>query len=163
MGKDIWKKAINGAGEIVKKGIQEVDKKDALAQSSALIEKSGICLLGTNGEDGFPNIKAMLNTKHDGLKKIWVGTGTYSKKVQQITKDNRAGVYFLDGENFQGLLLWGTVEILQDIASKKFFWKEGMEAYYPKGVNDPDYTVLCFTASKCNYYHGLTNITFDIE
>jgi general stress protein 26 len=162
MSQDTWKKAFNGAREIVGKGIQKLNKRDALAVSSALVEKSGVCLLGTNGEDGFPNIKAMLNTKHDGLKKIWFATGTSSRKVQQIKKDNRACVYFLDEVNFQGLMLCGTIEILQDIASKKFFWKKGMEAYYPQGVNDPDYTVLCFTAQQANYYHGLTNITFKI-
>lgn len=163
MSQDTWKKAFNGAGEIVSKGVQEWNKKDALARASALIEKSGVCLLGTNGEDGFPNIKAMLNTKHDGLKKIWFATNTSSRKVQQLKQDNRACVYFLDDENFQGLMFCGTVEILQDIASKKFFWKKGMEAYYPMCIKDPNYTVLCFTARKANYYHGLANITFDIE
>ncbi|NLL41735.1 MAG: hypothetical protein GX251_00150 [Firmicutes bacterium] len=41
-------------------------------------------------------------------------------------------------------------------------WVDGCEKYYPKGVDDPDYTVMKFTATRGNYYHGLKNIDFDI-
>jgi len=30
-------------------------------------------------------------------------------------------------------------------------------------VEEPDYSVLCFTAHRGNYYHKLKNITFEIE
>jgi len=140
-----------------------MDKQDAMAQSLKLMEKSTICMLGTNGDGGFPNIKAMMNLKYEGLKKIWFSTNTSSKRVQQLKKDNRACVYYVDEKDFKGLMLVGTIEILQDVASKKMLWSEGAEVYYPLGVTDPDYSVLCFTANKFNYYHGLTNITFDIE
>jgi len=42
-------------------------------------------------------------------------------------------------------------------------WVEGAEIYYPLGVEDPDYSVLCFTARWGNYYEQLNNITFDLE
>ena len=120
-------------------------------------------MLGTNGDGGYPNIKAMLNLKHEGLKKIWFSTNTSSKRVQQLKKDNRACVYYVDESEFKGLMLIGTVEILQDLASRKMLWSEGAEVYYPQGVEDPDYSVLGFTALRGNYYHGLANISFEIE
>jgi general stress protein 26 len=133
-----------------------------MAEGLQLIERSSICLLGTNGEDGFPNIKAMLNVKHEGMKKIWLSTNTSSKRVQQLKKDNRACVYYVDDKDFKGLMLIGTIQILRDLKSRKMLWKDGDERYYPLGVEDPDYTVLRFTAHKGNYYHKL-NITFEIE
>jgi general stress protein 26 len=42
-------------------------------------------------------------------------------------------------------------------------WSDGDERYYPLGVEDPDYSVPCFTAHKGNYYHKRKNITFEIE
>jgi general stress protein 26 len=140
-----------------------MSRHEAISQGLKLIEKSKICLLGTNGEDGFPNIKAMLNLKHEDLKKIWFSTNTTSRRVQQIRKDNRACVYYVDEKSFSGLMLIGTIEILQDIDSRKMLWMEGAEVYYPMGVEDPDYSVLGFTAQRGNYYHGLTNINFEIE
>jgi len=62
-----------------------------------------------------------------------------------------------------GLMLIGVVEVLQDEESRKKLWFDGCEKYYPGGINDPDYSVLCFTAEKGNFYHGLENIDFDIK
>ena len=59
-------------------------------------------------------------------------------------------------------MLLGEMEILRDIKSRQRIWREGFERYYPKGVNDPDYTVLRFTSCSCNYYHGLQNVTFQV-
>jgi general stress protein 26 len=140
-----------------------MDKQEAMAEGLQLIERSTICLLGTNGEDGFPNIKAMMNAKHEGINKIWLSTNTSSRRVQQLKKDNRACVYYVDDKDFKGLMLTGTIQILQDLKSRQMLWLDGDERYYPIGVEDPDYSVLCFTAHKGNYYHRLKNITFEIE
>ena len=140
-----------------------MDRQEAMAEGLQLIERSKICLLGTNGEDGFPNIKAMMNAKHEGMNKIWLSTNTSSRRVQQLKKDNRACVYYVDDEDFKGLMLTGTIQILQDLKSRKMLWNDGDERYYPLGVEDPDYSVLCFTAHKGDYYHRLKKITFDVE
>jgi general stress protein 26 len=139
-----------------------MNEQEAISQGLELVESSRICLLGTNAGDGFPNIKAMLNLKHEGLKHVWFSTNTSSKRVQQLKKDNRACVYYVDEKDFRGLMLVGTIEILQDLESRKMLWSDGAEVYYPLGVEDPDYSVLHFTARKGNYYHGLANISFEI-
>jgi general stress protein 26 len=140
-----------------------MDKQEAMAEGLQLVERSTICLLGTNGEDGYPNIKAMMNAKHEGMNKIWLSTNTHSRRVQQLGKDNRACVYYVDEKDFKGLMLTGTIQILQDLKSRRMLWNDGDERYYPLGVEDPDYSVLCFTAHKGNYYHKLKNLTFEIE
>jgi general stress protein 26 len=140
-----------------------MDKQEAMAEGLRLIERSKICLLGTNGEDGFPNIKAMMNAKHEGINKIWLSTNTSSRRVQQLKKDNRVCVYYVDDQDFKGLMLTGTIRILQDLESRQMLWADGDERYYPLGVEDPDYSVLCFTADKGNYYHKLKNVIFEIE
>jgi general stress protein 26 len=140
-----------------------MDKEEAMAEGLQLIERSKICLLGTNGEDGFPNIKAVMNAKHAGINRIWFSTNTSSRRVQQLRNDNRACVYYVDEKDFKGLMLTGTIQILQDLKSRQMLWNDGDEKYYPLGVEDPDYTVLCFTAHNGNYYHKLRNVTFEIE
>lgn len=119
-------------------------------ECSQLVENSKIVMVGTNGENGYPNIKAMMRLKYDGLKKFWLSTNTSTKRVELLKKDNRVCLYFVDENNFAGLMLVGTIEILQDRASKEMLWADGCEIYYPLGVDDPDYTVLCFTAEWDN-------------
>lgn len=119
-------------------------------------------MLGTNGDDGYPNIKAMFKMENEALKVIWFSTNTSSKRVSQLTRDKKACLYLLDAKTFEGLMLVGEVAVLTDAESRQRIWREGFERYYPKGVNDPDYTVLRFTSRWCNYYHGLQNVTFEV-
>jgi general stress protein 26 len=42
-------------------------------------------------------------------------------------------------------------------------WEPGWEIYYARGATDPDYCVLEFAAHTGNSYHGLENITFEVE
>jgi general stress protein 26 len=135
---------------------------EAIQKSRELVENSTIALLGTNGDDGYPRIKAMLVPYHEGLKRIWFSTNTSSRRVAQLRRDPRACVYFVDFKVWQGLMLVGTVEILQDPDSRRRLWHPGDERYYPLGVDDPDYSVLRFTAEWGNYYHALANATFPI-
>jgi general stress protein 26 len=139
-----------------------MEKDAAIAESLALVERSIIAMLGTVDGNGHPNIKAMMNMEHEGLKVVWFSTNTSSKRVAQILRNPKTCVYFVDADQFKGLMLVGTIEVLQDDKSRQRLWRPGCEKYYPLGVTDPNYSVLRFTASWGNYYHGLSNITFDI-
>jgi len=139
-----------------------MEKQEAVNQGLELVNSSTIAMLGTNGEDGFPHIKAMLKMVNQGLKKIWFSTNTSSKRVEQIKKNPKVCVYFVDPNEFKGLMLVGNIKILQDKSSRQRLWREGFERYYPLGVDDPDYSVLCFTGLWGNFYHSLSNIDFEI-
>ena len=56
----------------------------------------------------------------------------------------------------------GTMEVLEDSESKEMIWREGDTMYYPKGVTDPDYCVLRFTAAEGRYYSNFKSETFEI-
>jgi len=139
-----------------------MDKETAIQQALDLANRSGIVMLGTNGDDGFPNIKAMLKMENEGLKTVWLSTNTSSRRVAQLLCAPKACLYFVDMERWMGLMLVGEMEVLQDAESRQRLWRDGFERYYPQGVTDPDYTVLRFTARWGNYYHA-GNVTFEIE
>jgi len=145
-----------------------MQQEEARREALSLVNRSSFAMLGTNGEDGYPNIKAMFNMnailkmENDDIKTIWFSTNTSSRRVAQLNRDSRACVYFVDFDQIKGLMLVGDIEVLQDIESKQFLWNEDSEKYYPLGVTDPDYTVLRFTARWGNYYHALSNVTFEL-
>ena len=139
-----------------------MQKEEAITEALALANRSGIAMLGTNGDDGYPNIKAMIKMENKGLNRIWFSTNTSSKRVGQLVQNSKACVYFVDFEQWKGLMLVGDVEVLQDMESRQRLWREGFEKYYPLGVTDPDYSVLRFTARWGNYYHALSNVTFEL-
>ncbi|MCX7708507.1 MAG: pyridoxamine 5'-phosphate oxidase family protein [Clostridia bacterium] len=140
-----------------------MNKEEAIKEGLKLAGESRNAIVGSIGEDAYPNQKCMFNMESEGLKTIWFGTNTSSKRVAQFRKNPKASVYFVDFDGFRGLMLVGDMEVLEDLESKKRLWREGYEMYYPQGVTDPDYCVLRFTAKSGNFYHGLENVSFEIE
>ena len=139
-----------------------MNEAEAIQKGLTLADRSEICVLGTIDAEGYPNMRAMIKMENEGLKTIWFSTNTSSRKIGQLKSNPRASVYFIDFEKWMGLMLVGTVEILQDPQSRKRLWREGYERYYPQGVEDPDYTVLRFTTLWGRYYHALSHATFEV-
>ena len=135
-------------------------EEEARRKALALVERSGIALVGSNSEDGHPWIKAMLKMETDELTMVWFSTNTSSRRVTQFRNDPRACVYFVDFSDWMGLMLTGEIEVLNDAESRQRLWRDGYEKYYPLGISDPDYTVLRFSAASANYYHQLDNLSF---
>jgi general stress protein 26 len=140
-----------------------MEKEYAIEKGLELVKNSRIALLGSFDDEDFPNIKAMMNLESEGLKKIWFSTNTSSKRVSYLKNNPKACVYYVNSDKFMGLMLVGKIEVTQDDELRKKLWADGCEVYYPLGITDPDYSILCFTAEKGNFYQGLKNVDFEIE
>lgn len=68
----------------------------------------------------------------------------------------------MDKRFFRGVQLIGTMEVLEDTASKEMIWREGDTMYYPGGVTDPDYCVLKFTAQSGRVYSNFKSGDFEV-
>ena len=55
------------------------------------------------------------------------------------------------------------MEVLTDQETKNIIWKKGDTIFYKKGVTDPDYCVLKFTAQNGRYYCDLKTESFVLE
>jgi general stress protein 26 len=131
---------------------------------SGLIDKVNASYISSVDEDGFPNTKAMLAPrKREGIHTFYFTTNTSSMRAAQYKKNPKACIYFIDRRFFRGVMLKGFMEVLEDAASKEMIWKDGDEMYYSKGVTDPDYCVLRFTAKTGRYYANFKTETFEIK
>lgn len=129
-----------------------------------LIDKQSVAFISSIDNEGFPNTKAMLAPrKREGIKSIYFTTNTSSMRVSQYKENPKASVYFCDKRFFRGVMLKGTMEVLEDDESKKMIWREGDTMYYPLGVTDPDYCVLKFTAEEGRFYSNFKSEDFIIE
>ncbi|MCL1848012.1 MAG: pyridoxamine 5'-phosphate oxidase family protein [Coriobacteriia bacterium] len=129
-----------------------------------LIDKQTVSIISSVDSEGFPNTKAMLAPrKREGIGVFWFTTNTSSARVAQYRLDPKACIYFFDRRFFRGVMLKGAMEVLEDAESKEMIWREGDTLYYPKGVTDPDYCVLRFTAQSGRYYANLRSEDFVVE
>ena len=128
-----------------------------------LIDKQGVSFIGSADENGFPNMKAMLPPrKREGIKTFWFTTNTNSMRVSQYRENDKACIYFYDKRFFRGVMLKGTMEVLEDAETKEMIWQQGDTMYYPLGVTDPGYCVLKFTAEEGRFYSNFNSETFRI-
>ena len=140
-----------------------MEKKELRQACLSLMEKVDVLYLSTVDSNGFPHTRLMSNLrdkkhhpdlagmferhKEDFL--IYMVTSSSSAKMQQIRANPRASVFFATytevPSDFQCLMLGGEIEEVSDRQLKKQLWQAGWEMFWPKGVEDPQYTVLRLT------------------
>lgn len=127
------------------------------------IKKQKVALVASVNREGYPNIKAMLMRKIDG-NHFYFTTNTSSMRVGQYRENEKACLYFFHKGRFcyEGVMLIGTMDVLEDAKTKQDIWQVGDRVYYKNGVTDPDYCVLRFTPAKGRYYCDLKTEDFEL-
>jgi len=144
----------------------ENGKKEVLAKAAKLLSgtKAKTVYLATNGSHGHPNLRAMVPIMVEGVKAIWFATSAKSNKVLELQNDNHAVVYF-DAPRMAGeCRLWGFVEILDDMESRKKVWNDMIANHFPDGIESPDLRALRFDVTSGIYVNKNWEIfPFEIE
>lgn len=129
------------------------------------IKNQKVAFIASVDEEGFPNIKAMFVPRKIEGNCFYFSTNTSAVRSQQFMKNPKASIYFYSKGRFkyEGIMLTGTMEVLLDDETKQEIWRTGDTIFYKKGVTDPDYCVLKFTAIKGRYYCDLKTESFDMK
>jgi len=135
-----------------------------IKEKSLKLAKKKIAFVGSVNSHNAPNIKAMVVAKRDGMKTFYFASNHSAMRTEQFQRNNNACIYFRGGLIYKGLMLEGSMEILNDTDSKKLIWTRGMKSVYKNGgIDDPDYCVLRFTAKTGRYYYWYETESFEIE
>ena len=134
-------------------------------QMIEFIKKQKVSFIASVDEEGFPNVKAMFVPRRIEGNCFYYSTNTSAMRSQQFIKNPKASIYFFSKGRFkyEGIMLTGTMEVLQDDKTKQENWRTGDTMYYKQGVTDPDCCVLKFTAIKGRHYSDLKTQSFDMK
>ena len=128
-----------------------------------LIDNQNVAFISSVDEDGFPNTKAMLPpVKRDGIKTFYWHTNSPSMRVRQYRNNPKACVYFCDKRFFRGVMLKGTMEVVDDESVKREIWKDEFSMYYKNGCDGGDFIILKFTAQSGRFYANFKSEDFEI-
>ena len=137
-----------------------------LKKIEKFISRQKVSFICSIDDEDFPNAKAMLRPrKIVGLKEFYFSTNTSSMRVAQYRKNPKASIYFYRKGliKYTGVMLKGKMQVLTDQKTKDMIWRRGDTMFYKKGVTDPDYCVLKFTAMSGRYYCNLKTESFEIK
>ncbi|HOO96335.1 MAG TPA: pyridoxamine 5'-phosphate oxidase family protein [Caldisericia bacterium] len=139
-----------------------MEKKEVIDLVNALSESLSVIYLTSIDENSYPQTRAMFNLRNpktnegyptsfegDEALTFYFTTNTSSQKIPQIKNSKKASVYLCKPDCFDGILLKGDIEIIEDTKIKQALWRDGWKMYYPQGnPNDPDYSILRFVPHK---------------
>lgn len=130
------------------------------------IDRQKVSFICSVDNEYYPNVKSMLKPrKRNGLKEFYFSTNVSSIRVKQYQDNPKASIYFYHKGliKYVGVMLKGKMDVLTDQESKNMIWRKGDTMFYKKGVTDPDYCVLKFTAESGRYYCDFKTENFDLE
>ena len=117
------------------------------------ISKCKTAFIASVNEAGYPVVRAMLAPRKIEGNALYFTTNTSSQKVKQYLANGKACVYFYRRGlvKYQGVCLFGEMEVCTDQPTKDAIWRSGDQMFYKQGVTDPDYCVLRLkcTAAEC--------------
>ncbi len=132
--------------------------------------------LTTMGEDGYPRTRAILNLRNPSLYPkqsglfaghrkdylVHVSTNTASAKIRQVERNPRGCVYYCHPTRWRGVALIGDLEVTRDPELRRALWNDGWEIYYPKGVDDPEYSIVTLRPRKVEGWTGEGRVAFTV-
>ena len=94
------------------------------------------CALITLDEEGRPRVRTMDPFAPESDFTVWFGTNPKSRKVDQIKKDARVTLYYVENDGSGYVMLHGKAQIVNDQKEKEKRWKVEWEAFYPNKYDD---------------------------
>jgi len=123
-----------GFGQLAEQGSGNVDQR-LVEAAKEIMTAAGTCALITLDDEGVPRVRAMDPFAPEEDLTVWFGTNSKSRKVDQIKKDPRVTLYYLDKDASGYVIIHGVARLVNDQKEKEKRWKEDWEAFYPDKAN----------------------------
>jgi general stress protein 26 len=121
-----------------------------------IMTAAGTCALITVDQEGRARVRVMDPFPAENDFTVWFGTNPKSRKVDQIKKDPRVTLYYLDPNASGYVMIHGIAQLVNDQKEKEKRWKVEWEAFYP---DKPEGYLLIKVIPKwmevISYTHGI--------
>lgn len=97
------------------------------------------------------------NKSIDEASTLYFFTSKSGELAGDIAQDGSVGVTFADPGKDSYVGIGGTARLVDDQAKKEALWNKMTEAWFPKGVNDPDLGLIEVKINKAEYWDVKTN------
>lgn len=133
---------------------KELSGKAGMEKISELVKGIHIAMMTTVAKDGSMSSRPMgvQNKPFDGT--LWFLTRSTSEKVEEIEQDQHVMVTFAEPKDSKYLALKGKATVSQDRAKIKELWSPLYKAWFPRGEDDPEITVVRVDVSEGDYWEA---------
>jgi general stress protein 26 len=148
-----------------------MERKELESLALDIMSRADMLTLATMGKEPYPHQRALFNLRQVGRfpglavyqagkgLSVFLGTNTSSIKMREAEGEAWVSVYYMLPAEFRGICLSGRAVVDPD--ARAALWVEGWEMYYPKGRDDPDYSVLRIDPVRARGWNAMA--VFDQE
>lgn len=123
-----------------------------LTKIQEIIDSIEVGMLTTMQDDGDHRSRPMQTQKLDANGCLWFLTSRSSHKTEELQKHPNVNVSYADTDAQSYVSVVGTASLVDDPAVKEDLWSPIAKAWFPKGLEDPDLTVLKVQIKEAEYW-----------
>ena len=117
-----------------------------------LIKGIEYAMLTTVRPDGTLHSCPMATAEADSNGVIWFFSGNNTDKVEAIKTDRRVNLAYSDFDSQRYVSITGEAEPVRDHVKAREMWNPLYEAWFPKGVDDPNLILLKVVVVSAEYW-----------
>ena len=127
-------------------------REEAVAKIAKMIQPVRIAMLTTVDEHGDLHSRPMAHVETEFDGDVWFFTAKSSPKVHDIDSKPAVNVVFADPKSQNYVSLAGHADLVMDRVTLEKYWTKAFEAWFPKGLDDPDLSLLKITVDSAQYW-----------
>lgn len=108
----------------------------------ATMATARFCFLTTLDAAGYPQARLVQPLAPEPSMRVWFGTNSTTRKVQEIRADPRATVAYCDSQAGGYVTLRAQLRLVDDLTERRQRWREEWRTYFPEGPEDDDYLLI---------------------
>ncbi|MEO6803652.1 MAG: pyridoxamine 5'-phosphate oxidase family protein [Granulicella sp.] len=134
---------------------KELSGPEGLKKIGELIKDIHICMLTTIAADGSLSSRPMGTQNADEFDgTVWFLTRDESDKVREVQQDAHVMLAYADTSDSKYVTAKGRAQISHDRAKIHELWSPLYKAWFPKGEDDPEITVLRVEVTEAQYWEA---------
>lgn len=125
---------------------------EPLEELRRLLKGIRFAMLTTLGEDGRFHSRPMATQEVERGGALWFFTGVSSRKVREVNLEPRVSLAYSDPDDNRYVSVWGNGKMVRDPAKAKELWSPALKAWFPKGLEDPELSLLRVDIEGAEYW-----------
>jgi general stress protein 26 len=93
---------------------------------------------------------AVNQTEFDGV--LWFFTESRTPKTSEVDQDDRVLLAYADPRRQNYVSIYGSAEVVHDVAQQKALWSEPLRTWFPDGPESPSVSLLKVTCLGAEYW-----------
>ena len=129
-----------------------------LSQLFEKIKEVRMAMLTTTDEHGSLHSRPMATIKPGADEALYFLTDAHSAKVYEVKKDSQVNLSYSDPGSNVYVSVSGKANAYRDQAKIDELWSEPMRAWFAKGKEDPNISILKVTIDKAEYWDSPSSL-----